>query len=126
MSYSAEDPWLVPFLSLIRRRPGMYLGDENVRTLDCFIRGYVQARLDLGLRGFGPEEEFLLDEFGDWLRKRNNSEDQRLWPTLVEKADPSRDNVKTFLRLFDEFLSDRGTPFGDGWKTSWTTDSWKI
>jgi DNA gyrase/topoisomerase IV subunit B len=32
MPYAPTEPWLFAFIQKIRKRPGMYLGSEDVRT----------------------------------------------------------------------------------------------
>lgn len=104
MSYVEDKPWLLSFIRRMRVRPGMYLGSEEVRALDLYLTAYAQARLDLGLPEHGPGEERLLPCFQQWLEKRLKTTDTRGWWGLIEQADPTGTNVRTFLALFDEFL----------------------
>lgn len=99
-----NDPWLVPFLHKMSRRPGAYLGDETVRTLEAYLLGYSYARADLGFSEFGKGEESLLRDFHPWLERKLKLHSTLGWRSLIEMADPSPKNVHTFLNLFDEYL----------------------
>jgi hypothetical protein len=94
-------------------RPGMYLGAEDVRTLDTFVAGYTQARSDLGLPEYGIGEERLLAEFHRWLERELGRRSNLGWHSLIEHADASEKNVHTFIKLFDRFLKEvAGFPDG--------------
>src|SRR5688572_8097550 len=108
MPFSPNDPWLVAFLKRVSTRPGMFLGDESVRTLATFIQGYSQARTDLGLPDFVDGESTLLTDFEKWLAAKLGDTRDVAWFTLVATEDPSERNVRTFFRLLEEFLSEHG------------------
>jgi len=114
MNAVENKPWILPFLMKIKKRPGMYLGAETVEALAIYINGYATARRDLGLPDFGPAEETLLVDFGDWLQRRHGHNTRGCWG-VIEKIDTSNKSVRTFLDLFDEFLrSERNIDGGLG------------
>ena len=55
--------WLLPVLARIRTRPGAFLGDERVETLEALIFGYVCAREDLGVSGMSSHDAQILEQF---------------------------------------------------------------
>jgi len=106
--FSPSDQWLLPFLKRVSVRPGMFLGDENVKSLASFIHGYTQARIDLGLPGFGSPDSSILDEFEKWLAMKLNDTRDVAWQTLIMTEDPTEKNVQTFFSRFEEFLRELG------------------
>jgi hypothetical protein len=104
MPQLGNPPWLLAFLQKMSKRPGAYLGAEDVRSLDLYLMAYAHARNDLGLPDYGPGEESLMADFHRWLETRLQTTDTRGWWGLVEREDPSKANVHTFIALFDEFL----------------------
>jgi hypothetical protein len=125
MAYTSTDPWLLAFLGRIHHRPGMYLGDERVRTLATFIRAYAQAREDLGIPEFGEGEELVLDDFEKWLAEKQNDSREVAWPTLIEAVDASERNARTFFRLFGEFLASRGLALTEPSTARWPAEEWR-
>ncbi|WP_438006166.1 hypothetical protein WME89_47375 [Sorangium sp. So ce321] len=119
MPFSPNDPWLLAFLRRVSVRPGMFLGDENVKTLATFIQGYCQARIDLGIPEFGAAESSLLDEFEKWLSNKLNDTRDVAWPTLISTEDPGERNVRRFFSRFEEFLLERGDSLSDSADVPW-------
>jgi hypothetical protein len=112
MTYSPTDPWLLAFLRRVGTRPGMFLGDENVRTLATSIHAYGQARIDLGIPDFVGAEANLLPEFEKWLAAKLNDTRDVAWPTLIAAEDPSERNVQRFFVRLAEFLHEKGDRLG--------------
>lgn len=108
MPFLPNDPWLMPFFRRVNTRPGMFLGDERVRTLDTYIQAYSQARTDLGLSEFGAGEESILADFGRWLGAKLGDTRDVGWASLVARHDPGEHSAKVFFLLFEEFLNERG------------------
>ena len=102
------DRWLMPFLRRVSTRPGMYMGDESVKTLATYIQGYAQARIDLGAPEFAEAEAALLTDFTKWLARELSDPREVAWYTLIASEDPSEFNVRTFFRRFEQFLQGRG------------------
>ena len=125
MSESATDQWLLPILAMIRRLPGNFLGDERVDSLDTFMAGYEQGRMDAGATGMTEQDAALLDGFNVWLAKRANydlSAGSMRWRLLIKKLDGSERNVHTFFRLFEEFLAGAGKSLDD--PQPWVPSGW--
>ena len=127
-TYKQDDPWLLPFLGVVKTRPGMYLGDERVQTLTTYILAYTQAREDLGVPPYGPGEQELLEEFTYWLADRRQSDDNCSWPGHIRRIDASDANVHTFFRLFEEYLAERGKALPDfvGRTETWPAHPWSL
>lgn len=126
MKLPATDPWLVPMLSTIRRRPEMFLRDGRVMTLSSYLDGYMHARSDLGVAEHGKGEEFLLSEFGDWLRGKSGAAAGVDWADQICDIDTSVNNAKTFFVLFEKFLSARGESLDRPPQTGWTDQHWRL
>ncbi|WP_433927078.1 hypothetical protein AB3662_29085 [Sorangium cellulosum] len=114
-----NDPWLLAFLRRVSVRPGMFLGDENVRTLAVFIQEYCQARVDLGMPEFGATESSLLAEFEKWLATKLDDTRDVAWPTLIAADDPGERNVRAFFSRFEEFLRERGDSLSHSADVPW-------
>ena len=127
-TYNHDDSWLLPFLAVVKTRPGMYLGDERVETLATYIVAYMQARRDLGVPSYRPEDQEMLEEFTYWLSKRRQSDDDCAWDGHVKQIDSSGANVHTFFRLFEEFLAERGKALPDfvGRTATWPAHPWPL
>lgn len=114
VSYSSQDPWLLPLLRRVRERPGSYLGYESVRELDVFLDGYTRARIDLGLPAYGRGEEDLISAFNDWIKERYHQAGSSMsWRNVIEMLDASSRNIYRFYDELDAFLSTRGINWVD-------------
>ena len=91
----------------------MSLGDERVRSLSVYLAGYVQARIDLGAMSVDGHTP-TLRTFYRFLAAKFQVRDNIGWEGVIEQQDGSDRNVRTFFRLFDEFLEVRATR-GDAW-----------
>lgn len=117
----SANPWLLDLLSLIRGRPGMYLGSEEVRTLSTFLLGYRAARVDLGAPETTEEEEALFTAFTPWLKEKFADNRNVSWETIIEdqflraptttearrQRSPTDGSAKLFFALFEEYLATR-------------------
>ena len=99
--------WLLPWIMRTAKRPAMYFGDTNVRSVYNFITGYTWAREDLGAPAFGREEEDVLPAFTRWLRDKTGLQNVE-WVHHIEEIDASSRNAITFYELMVEFLRDNG------------------
>jgi hypothetical protein len=119
--------WLMAFLAVIQLRPGMFLGDQSVKTLRTYIQAYTQARRDVGIPPFGADEESILPQFEAWLATRAKTEGRLTdlhWANHIEAIDDGPNNIMTFFRLFREFLAQQGRALDDpeaAWQT-WPQD----
>jgi hypothetical protein len=106
MTVANEQEWVLRLLATIETRPGMYLGDERVGTLDTYLSGYCDALRDAGLYDGNPIPP-PLPLFYKWLTLRTGSRKNLGWARMVEGVDASDRNVRTFFRLFAEFTAAR-------------------
>jgi hypothetical protein len=97
----------------------MYLGDERVSTLGTYLKGYVEARQDLGVPGFGEGEAGLLEEFERWLAVKLKSKRNLGFVGHIELMDPSEKNVRVFFAELERFLSERGLALTDELAERW-------
>jgi hypothetical protein len=112
-----RDDWLLPFLACVRRRPGMFLGAQDVHTLATFIAAYSLSRQHQGLSsGTG-----LIDEFESWLLIRHDQVTTNLgWQGCIRTLDPSADNIFTFYRELEVFLAERGLALTQEMAEEWS------
>jgi hypothetical protein len=112
MPMDPADPWVLPLLSAMRRRPGMWIGDQRACTLNNFLHAYAWGRQDLGLRDLQGEQ--LLADFWTFARERRGVDyHSGGWVHDIESLDPSDTNVRTFFTLFEEFLQTIGLTLFD-------------
>lgn len=100
--------WLLPLLALMRPAPGQFLGDERLHSLEVYLVAYRQARADLSIERMSPDDERVLADFGSWLASRDTELTDVSWPIYVQRVDGGPKNVRTFFRLFEEFLAASG------------------
>lgn len=127
MAVQATERWLLPFLATIRTRPGMFLGDERVETLQTLMVGYEMGREDAGGVGMYAEDAALLARFDAWMAQRANydrSHRSVAWPSLVKRLDDSERSVVMFFKLFEEFLHTTGQSLDNVGR--WTTKGWQV
>lgn len=110
-------------LARVRVRPGMYLGDETVRTLGAYLAGYQHALINEGLyedsfAKFPDRTPDVLSAFARWLLVEANDTRTISWSALIESEDPSSRNIYSFYRRFEQFLETRGQNL-DEWTPSW-------
>lgn len=103
----SPDQHLAVVLSGISIKPQIILTGFSMPQLISYLSGYARAQTLYGDPGILSGT--LLDEFGRWLLEERKLEGSS-WYWRVFSADSSESNVVTMLRLFDEFLSWRGTP----------------
>jgi hypothetical protein len=102
------DDWFLNCIALIKRAPGMWVPTTSARELDLFFLGYMKGRKDIGLPEYGANESGLRESFQEWLCAKLNVNVRVGWVHCVEQLDSRRDNVGTFVSLFEEFLATRG------------------
>ena len=120
-----SDQIVIELLSILRRRPGTYLGDEEVRTLSTFLHGYLAGRLDAGDQI--ASSEALMEAFRLWLSTNGGEAPNLGWATIIEARfvaehdDPpvrsphrgsrTDGSARLFFALFGEFLASRGSAY---------------
>lgn len=125
-TYGHRDSWLLPLLSAVKVRPGAYMGDEKVATLATYLRGYVQAREDIGALAYGDAEKEVLSDFGSWLARRIGSKGRAPWYAHIREVDDSDRSIRTFFALFEAFLAESGLKLldPDDAMSRWPAHSW--
>lgn len=69
-------------IDLIRKRPGMYIGDPSPKQLFVFLTGYGMAMDDAGITDISHPPFFR--EFHDWVaRKLGFHESTAGWPNMI-------------------------------------------
>jgi hypothetical protein len=84
----------------------MYLGDDRLNSLACYVQGAIHGIEDLGVRGT-PEEKFL-NEFGEWLGKRFDSSNGDCWFYLMRCYPEATGNITDFYKWLDRYLEHKG------------------
>lgn len=104
-----DDSWLLVFLRRVRHRPGMYLGDERLNSLSCYVQGAISALKHAG--SAGDDEEAFLRAFGDWLGLKVDSKNGDCWYylSLLPRA---KQGVALFFEELNEFLIELGYEAG--------------
>lgn len=105
---TVDDNWFLNCIALVKQAPGMWVPTKSARELDLFFLGYMKARDDLGLPEYGPNEGGLREAFQDWLCAKMDLNTRVGWVHCVEKLDKRRNNIGTFVSLFEEFLATMG------------------
>jgi hypothetical protein len=92
---------MLGLLNEIRRRPGMFLGEESLTKLAAYVDGY-----GFGLDQAGVEDPFaLIADFRDWVHERYQTTEVN-WEVLILAASRDEaDALDRFWRLLDEFLA---------------------
>lgn len=90
-------------LTLIRKRPEMYLGASSVTLLGIFLKGYYFAKweMDNEYSGFTA-----LNKFQDIVAKRFAIEQSISWDRILAfVAGDERRGLDFFWKLWDEYIS---------------------
>src|SRR5262245_39362460 len=114
---TSRSSWVLEFLALWRPRVGMFLGDEEIRTLSAFLLGYEMALADAHSRAARDANvlqeftAFLKAKFGDsnmsweWIVEQRFQQTPELWPSEYRRSRSLTDGSTRLLYvLLDEFL----------------------
>jgi hypothetical protein len=115
--------WLLELLAIVRQRPGMFLGNEEVSTLDTFLHGTIVGRAQCG--GDVQPAHDLLADFSLWLNARSPHTPTSTWTSWIisgyvqpetislhrRSSSTTDGSVVWFFELFDQFLATRGLAF---------------
>lgn len=98
---------LLPLLTEMRGRLGMYLGVSSIVRLAAFLRGYEMAMERFGSGTAGS----FLPAFRDWIHQRFQSCQHSWEDTILLHSADEADAVKRFWELLDEFcIEQQKTP----------------
>ncbi len=94
-------------LDVIRKKPGLFIGEASITALRAYIDGFLA-----GLRGIGQrlgDEEPQFDGFFDWIAARYGFEESTIgWKAILLQAAGREDAaLARFFEELDEFRLDR-------------------
>ncbi len=104
--FKQEVPWLLTVLRRVRERPAMYLGDERLGSLECYIQGVIYGLNTLAGVSDSGDVAFLT-AFGEWLGKKVKSNNGDCWFYLSLTPGHSG-TANDFFEHLDLFLADSG------------------
>jgi hypothetical protein len=101
-------PRLLALLSLIRQRPGMYLGngdDQHLTALRAMVNGYGAAETDFGM--VHPQAR-LFDDFQQWLAERYPFAAGQPWDRTLMflSLGHGKGAWKSFFEIFEMWMRD--------------------
>lgn len=107
----AASEWMYNVLLAMEPRPGMWIGAEDVWTLEVYLAGCLRGRRDCGR----DDDDALLRAFGDWVRARAERRGEvalpaEPWSRVITRESPAQRNIRTFYARFREFLEESGQP----------------
>lgn len=104
-NFPTTDKWprsytLDRLLTELRERPAMYLGEPLLSRLMAYLRGFVGAEHDMGMK----EHKKLFDDFDRWVRRRYRTDVKHDAESLIVFHHfGDHVSVEPFWKLFDEF-----------------------
>lgn len=110
MTTTQASSWLLVALRRIRQRPGMYLRDERINSLACYVDGMLHGRAGVELSN--ADEESFLAAFGDWLSNRLGPKRHDCWFYLMSLYPQRTGHVEDFYRELDSYLRELGFEHG--------------
>ena len=97
-------------ITIIRGRVGMFIGNYDLKSLKCYISGFIYASKELGVKdNFASfyEQEFNNFVKEEVLKNQNINIDSEMDYTKIIPlfvSDP-KEQIKTYLMYFDKFVS---------------------
>jgi hypothetical protein len=93
---------IVDLLQEIRPRPGIYIGNNSVKELAAFLRGFSYAAQKFGI----ADNDRFLEDFQEWIAGRFKVEIPRGWEDIIlfYSVDES-EAMQRFWELLDEYLA---------------------
>lgn len=92
---------LLRFILEIEKRPGLYIGNTDLKSLGHFLGGYIFAKSESN-EGFG---RWLYEDFRVFLVERYNDNRSFNWPHLIIANELDGDSTDAFFRLLHEYLA---------------------
>ena len=102
--------WLLLALRRIRKRPGMYLRDDRINSLACYVDGAIYGLENAGVKN--TDEEAFLIAFGEWLGTRLGRKHNDCWFYLMMCLPQRSGHVEDFYRELDSYLREYGFEHG--------------
>ena len=118
-----DQSWLLSTLRRIRKRPGMYLRDDRLNSLACYIDGIIHGREDVGAAEIDTKS--FLDAFGKWLGDRLRRKNGDCWFYLTTCMSERTGHVDAFYRELDMYLTESGFKKGLN-DEKLTLDHWRL
>lgn len=85
----------------IKERPAMYLGCNSISCLKAFIDGWYFRDMET------VSDVHIMGNFHDWIEERLIKAGTQGWHRIILfYSQDECDALKTFFKLFDEFLED--------------------
>ncbi|MEH2008284.1 hypothetical protein [Nostoc sp.] len=95
---------LYELLGSIKKRPGMYLGNNSITKLDMLLRGYSLAQREVGLPLTYQEREF--DGFKSWIEEKYGINSGQSWSKIILfYSVDEHEALQKFFELFEEYLN---------------------
>ncbi|MBE8970761.1 hypothetical protein IQ277_32500 [Nostocales cyanobacterium LEGE 12452] len=95
---------LYELLASIKKRPGMYLGNNSITKLDMLLRGYSLAQREVGLPLTYQEREF--EGFQSWVEEKYGINSGQSWSKIILfYSVDEHEALQKFFELFEEFLN---------------------
>ena len=90
-------------LADIRQRPGLYIHQKCLRELDAYLRGWSQARQEMGI-----DDVFEGSRFSGYVNKLNDINTTAGWPMIIELFWGGFDNraFEKFFELYEQFKTE--------------------
>ena len=84
----------------------MFLGDDRLNSLACYIQGFIYGLERAGIRE--TVDEWFLKKFGRWLGDRVDSRNGDCWFYLERCLPGGSGHVDDFYRELDRYLQEIG------------------
>jgi len=98
---------LLGFILQREKRPGLYIGNTDLRCLGHFLSEYVFAKSEKRDEKFG---KWLFDDFRVFLAEKYNDSRTYNWYGLIIANEVDGDSTDAFFRLLHEYLESRAEP----------------
>ncbi|MEH1913742.1 hypothetical protein [Nostoc sp.] len=96
---------LYELLASIKKRPGMYLGNNSITKLDMLLRGYSLAQRKVGILPTQQEREF--EGFQLWVQEKYGINSGQSWSKIILfYSVDEHEALQKFFELFEEYLNE--------------------
>ncbi|WP_298914238.1 hypothetical protein [uncultured Nostoc sp.] len=95
---------LYELLGSIKKRPGMYLGNNSITKLNMLLRGYSLAQREVGVLPTEQEREF--EGFQSWIEEKYGINSGQSWSKIILfYSVDEHEALEKFFELFEEYLN---------------------